>query len=240
MKKMENILKNEGSLGKRTARKGILFLLFFLLTTLLACKHVEYVQKPVEETKVEETKVEETKVKETKVKETKAIPYFAPCADKDQDGVCDSYDRCPEKIGPVATFGCPIDPCGGEPLLLLVQFEYDSDKLPPSMYETKTKYPVLDEIAAVIAQDEECRVCIIGYASEEGEMEYNEELSKMRAASVKDYLVTKGVDADKLPSTGMGEKCQLIPASTHVLNRRVEFRRLEEGESCPYDCSPNR
>ncbi|HNW83874.1 MAG TPA: OmpA family protein [bacterium] len=179
-------------------------------------------------------------IKEKKVKEIKALPCYMPCPDADQDGVCDADDRCPKKIGPASTFGCPVDPCGGEPLLLLVQFEYDSDKLPPPMYEVQTMYPILDEIAAVISQDKTCRVCIIGYASEEGEKGYNKELSKMRAASVKDYLVTKGVSESKLPSIGMGEKCQLIPETTHILNRRVEFRRLEEGEKCPNDCSTNR
>jgi outer membrane protein OmpA-like peptidoglycan-associated protein len=170
----------------------------------------------------------------------KALPYYVPCDDADTDGVCDEDDRCPDKIGPVATFGCPVDPCSGDSLLLLVQFNQDSDKLPPSMYEAQTMYPILDEIAAVIAQNEECRVCIIGYASEEGSKIHNKGLSKMRAASVKDYLVKKGVAEEKLPTIGMGEKCQLIPETTNVLNRRVEFRRLKEGQKCPNDCSVNR
>lgn len=170
----------------------------------------------------------------------KALPYYIPCDDRDQDGVCDADDKCPDEIGPVATFGCPIDPCSGKPLLLLVQFKQDSDKLPPSMYDAQTMYPILDEIADVIAQDEECRVCIIGYASEEGEEQHNMKLSKKRATAVKNYLVKKGVKKSKLPTTGMGVNCQLIPEATHILNRRVEFRRLKEGESCPDDCSVNK
>jgi len=170
----------------------------------------------------------------------KALPYYVPCPDRDLDGVCDEDDRCPDKIGPVATFGCPVDPCSGEPLLLLVQFNQNSDNLPPSMYEAQTMYPILDEIAAVIAQDKTCRVCIIGYASEEGAKAHNKKLSQKRAAAVKNYLVKKGVSEKKLPTIGMGAKCQLIPETTHVLNRRVEFRRLEEGEICPDDCSTNR
>jgi len=170
----------------------------------------------------------------------KALPYYVPCPDRDGDGVCDEDDRCPDQIGPVATFGCPIDPCGGEPLLLLVQFQQNSEKLPPSMYDAQTMFPILDEIAAVLAQDKACRVCIIGYASEEGAKKHNQKLSERRASAVKDYLVKKGVKENKLPTIGMGDKCQLIPLTTHVLNRRVEFRRLEEGETCPNDCSTNR
>ena len=80
----------------------------------------------------------------------------------------------------------------------------------------------------------------IGYASEEGAKRHNQKLSERRASAVKDYLVKKGVSAKKLPTIGMGQDCQLIPYASHILNRRVEFRRLEEGESCPSDCSVNR
>jgi outer membrane protein OmpA-like peptidoglycan-associated protein len=99
--------------------------------------------------------------------------------------------------------------------------------------------PVLDAVAEAIAQDPSCRVCIVGHASEEGTPEYNQELSSRRASAVQSYLTARGpgLTETRMPTTGLWERCQLVPESTHVLNRRVEFRRLQEGESCPMDCS---
>ncbi len=162
-----------------------------------------------------------------------------PCSDHDQDGTCDTDDLCPTKLGPAAAFGCPIDPCGGEPLVVLVQFPYDSAELPkPVAGNAQTMDPVLDAVAAAIAQDPTCRVCIIGHSSEEGTEAYNLDLSRRRAGAVKDYLGARGLATARMPVTGMGESCQLIPASTRTLNRRVEFHRLQEGESCPAQCRP--
>jgi hypothetical protein len=159
------------------------------------------------------------------------------CPDGDQDGVCDADDRCPTKIGPRAAFGCPIDPCSGSPLLVLVQFKYNCSKMSAQKVSVQTMDPVLDAVARAIAKDPSCRVCIMGHASEEGPAEYNDGLSRSRASAVEGYLTAGGLDAARMPTTGMGERCQLVPESTLELNRRVEFRRLQEGESCPTDCS---
>lgn len=161
----------------------------------------------------------------------------APCPDRDGDTVCDVEDRCPTQAGPASTYGCHIDPCGGTPLLMLVQFDYDSTALPDKLpTKAQTMDPVLDSVAAAIAQDPTCRVCVIGYASEEGPDAHNDDLSLLRASSVQGYLTKRGLAETQIPITGMGASCQLVPESTKELNRRVEFRRLQEGESCPTTC----
>jgi len=180
-----------------------------------------------------------------KVEQPLAVPLAVldedSCPDGDRDGVCDDYDHCPTVIGPLTTLGCPIDPCGGDPLVVLVQFDQDSTSLPvPRAGDTQTMDPVLDAVAQAIAQDPSCRVCITGYASEEGAADYNMDLSRRRATSVERYLHARGLADDRMPTTGMGEQCQLDPLASRVLNRRVEFRRLQEGESCPVDCSENK
>jgi outer membrane protein OmpA-like peptidoglycan-associated protein len=160
------------------------------------------------------------------------------CADADRDGVCDEDDHCPSQIGPPATLGCPIDPCSGTPLMVLVQFPFDSAQLPaPRADEPQTMDPVLEAVASAILRDAECRVCIIGYASEEGEPEYNVELSSRRAAAVRGYMTARGLSESRMPTVGLGAMCQLVPEATDVLNRRVEFRRLDEGETCPTTCA---
>jgi OmpA-OmpF porin, OOP family len=165
-------------------------------------------------------------------------PAPVRCNDGDKDGICDGEDHCPMQTGPAETFGCPIDPCNGSPLLVLVQFEYDSSIMPtPKAGSEPPMDPVLDEVAEAIAQDSSCRVCIVGHASEEGTGEYNEELSQKRASAVHEYLTVHNVAGSQIPFTGMGERCQLVPEKSLALNRRVEFHRLQQGESCPTECT---
>ena len=170
-------------------------------------------------------------------KVTEAL-HCLPCPDGDRDGVCDAIDRCPTRIGPPATLGCPIDPCSGAPLVVLVQFKYDSAGLPrPRRDDPQTMDPVLDAVAAAVAQDPSCRVCIVGNASEEGDADHNQYLSSERASAVQGYLSARGLAETRMPAVGFGARCQLVPERSRSLNRRVEFIRLREGESCPTDCS---
>lgn len=166
------------------------------------------------------------------------LPVVWPCADQDHDGLCDADDRCPTAIGPLATLGCPIDPCSGAPLVVLVQFGYDSAGMPEARQgATQTMDPVLDAVASAIEQDPSCRVCIMGYASEEGGADYNLELSQRRATAVQGYMTARGLARSRIPTIGLGERCQIVPEASLLLNRRVEFHRLQEGESCPVACA---
>lgn len=158
--------------------------------------------------------------------------------DTDRDGTCDSVDLCMTEIGPPATLGCPIDPCSGKPLVVLVQFPYDSSAMPaPTQEEPQTMDPVLDAIAKAMSLDPSCRVCIMGHASDEGPADYNLELSQRRSSAVEQYLGRHGLPRARMLTTGMGTSCPLEPVSSRLLNRRVEFIRLLEGESCPTTCT---
>jgi outer membrane protein OmpA-like peptidoglycan-associated protein len=161
------------------------------------------------------------------------------CADADGDGISDTDDRCPTQAGPPENFGCPsLDPCGGTPLVVQAQFDFDSAGLPAHVSGIpQTMDPVLDAVATAIDNEPSCRVCIVGYASEEGPVEYNQELSERRAVAVRGYLTARGLSEARMPTTAFGARCQLVPIATRPLNRRVEFRRLDEGASCPTECS---
>jgi hypothetical protein len=39
-----------------------------------------------------------------------------------------------------------------------------------------------------------------------------------------------------MPTIGLGSSCPIVPETSLLLNRRVEFRRLQEGESCSAVC----
>ena len=65
-----------------------------------------------------------------------------------------------------------------------------------------------------------------GHASEEGDTDYNLQLSKDRANAVKTYLVNCGVAASKIITKGFGETRPVASNTTEEgrqLNRRVEI-----------------
>ena len=67
---------------------------------------------------------------------------------------------------------------------------------------------------------------IIGHTDDKWETDYNLELSKKRAESVRDYLISKGIDASKMVTTGMGETMPIASNTTkagRAQNRRVEM-----------------
>ena len=66
---------------------------------------------------------------------------------------------------------------------------------------------------------------IVGHTDDVGDDDYNMELSKQRAASVSDYLISKGLDASKIVTTGMGET--MPTASNSTPEGRTENRRVE-------------
>jgi OOP family OmpA-OmpF porin len=70
-------------------------------------------------------------------------------------------------------------------------------------------------------------VDVIGHTDSIGSEEYNQQLSLRRATSVKDYIVTKGVDASIIDVSGKGESQPVADNSTkegRAQNRRVEVR----------------
>ena len=55
---------------------------------------------------------------------------------------------------------------------------------------------------------------IVGYTDDVGDDDYNLELSQQRAASVRDYLLSKGLDRNKIVTTDMGENMP-VPATVN-------------------------
>ena len=94
----------------------------------------------------------------------------------------------------------------------------------------------LDEIANALNAHAEVRnVVVTGYADRIGSMQYNQALSERRAGSVKDYLISKGVTANRLQAQGRGEANPVVvctnknrPALIKCLepNRRVEIEQI--------------
>jgi peptidoglycan-associated lipoprotein len=87
----------------------------------------------------------------------------------------------------------------------------------------------LDRKVAILAANPEVRLRITGACDERGSDEYNMVLGERRAAAVKKYLTSKGVDLARLDITSTGESSPLDSGSTETawaLNRRTEFAIL--------------
>ncbi|HOW30545.1 MAG TPA: OmpA family protein, partial [Bacteroidales bacterium] len=74
------------------------------------------------------------------------------------------------------------------------------------------------------------KVKIVGHTDADGKDVDNLDLSKRRAASVKNELVKNfGVNGDRLVTDGLGESQPVAPNDTpanKALNRRVEFIKM--------------
>jgi outer membrane protein OmpA-like peptidoglycan-associated protein len=71
---------------------------------------------------------------------------------------------------------------------------------------------------------------IYGNADSTGPAEYNQTLSENRANTVKDYLVSKGLPAEKITKIGNGEEKPIATNDTpegRQKNRRVDFEIIK-------------
>ena len=101
-----------------------------------------------------------------------------------------------------------------------VFFSFDQSELSE---ETRR---VLDANMAWMREHPKMAVRLIGHADERGTSEYNLALGLRRAGRVRDYLVSKGILADKLVMVSYGEELPLRRGHDERawgINRRVEF-----------------
>jgi outer membrane protein OmpA-like peptidoglycan-associated protein len=105
-----------------------------------------------------------------------------------------------------------------------IYFDVNKDIVKPESNGT------LKEIATVLTENPDVRIKIIGHTDSDGADAANLDLSKRRAASVKNELSKGfGIDASRMETDGMGETQPVAPNDTpanKALNRRVEFLKL--------------
>ena len=105
-----------------------------------------------------------------------------------------------------------------------ILFDSGSDRIKAESYGT------LKDIATVLAENPTVRVNIIGHTDSDGDEAANLELSKRRAAAVKEALSKEfAIDASRMRTDGKGESQPAGPNDTpqgKANNRRVEFVKL--------------
>jgi OOP family OmpA-OmpF porin len=93
-----------------------------------------------------------------------------------------------------------------------------SDLKPGSLQKL---YPLVEHLT----RHPETRVKIEGYTDSRGSASYNEELSQRRAEAVENFLVSHGIDRQRITVQGMGENFPVASNSTAAgrqQNRRVD------------------
>lgn len=178
-----------------------------------------------------------------------------PDPDNDNDGVLDSADDCPNEPGPVANRGCPdkdtdgdtvvdrVDNCPIEPgsvdnhgckeKQLVVLKGNRLEILDRVFFRTnkavivRRSYRLLNNVAKVLNNHPEiAKIQVEGHTDDRGSDTSNKKLSQRRAASVRKYLIGKGVSGDRLEAIGYGEETPIATNDTNEgrsTNRRVEF-----------------
>jgi outer membrane protein OmpA-like peptidoglycan-associated protein len=147
-----------------------------------------------------------------------------PIPDTDGDGVNDEEDKCINEKGPASNFGCPVI---SEEIVQRVNkaaqnvfFSTGSAKL------LSKSFSKLNDVVAILNENPSYKVQIDGHTDSQGADDKNQTLSESRAASVKDYLISKGIDVSRLSSAGYGETKPVADNKTaagRAKNRRVEM-----------------
>ena len=113
-----------------------------------------------------------------------------------------------------------------EPIVLEnIFFDTGKSELKP------TSYLELDRLYQFLLQQEDLRIEIQGHTDDIGSDANNIKLSQERAEAVKDYLVNKGVAADRIEAQGYGESSPIADNTTEEgrrQNRRTSFLLLTD------------
>ncbi len=147
--------------------------------------------------------------------------------------------KVPEPRNQVTTTTTPDLPANQTDLLLQtrlsaagassgIQFESGGDIL------TLESLPTLERLAYFLSNEKEIRVQILGHTdSDEKCPGDNLILSQRRAEAVRAQLLARGVEAERLTSTGMGHTDPIadnLSKSGKAANRRIEFLLITEGQ----------
>ncbi|MFN0036178.1 MAG: thrombospondin type 3 repeat-containing protein [Saprospiraceae bacterium] len=154
---------------------------------------------------------------------------FGGCPDSDGDGVADNVDKCPTTAGPTTNFGCPEVKKEVKERLntaaRAVQFESAKAILKNESYD------VLDQVVAIMRENQAHTLSISGYTDDVGDDERNLALSQDRVKACYDYLIFRGIKAQRIRYVGFGEARPIASNSTaegREQNRRVEFELVLE------------
>jgi outer membrane protein OmpA-like peptidoglycan-associated protein len=114
---------------------------------------------------------------------------------------------------------------GAEMNLYNIYFETDSFRILPE------SEPELQKLVAFLSNNPTLKIEIQGHTDNSGSSIKNHDLSELRAKSVVDYLILKGIKTERLNSIGHGENRPVATNETkkgRKLNRRTTIKIIGE------------
>ena len=102
-----------------------------------------------------------------------------------------------------------------------VTFPTDSAQIQPQFQ------PTLSSLAQTLRQYDRTVIDIAGHTDDTGSAAYNQQLSEQRAASVANYLISQGINPNRIIHGGFGESRPIATNQTPAgrqANRRVDIQ----------------
>jgi len=155
-----------------------------------------------------------------------------PSFDRDADGVVDSRDQCPNEMETQNGFrdldGCPdqLPPEVAKFVGVIRGVDFDAGRSAPR----PESLPTLDSAAAMFLQYPELRLRISVHTDNLGQAADNRALSGRRAHALRDYLIDRGIRAERVEARGAGADEPIASNADEAgraLNRRVEFSLIQ-------------
>ncbi|GEM_PF-3590693 len=167
-------------------------------------------------------------------------------SDSDGDKVPDMYDKCPNVFGEISNAGCPKKPElastnnaevskvqnesndttsnfeDNKSILKAtnIYFETDSDKI---LDDERSK---IHMIIYILEKNPNASIIVEGHTAKDGDVDYNKKLSENRAKAVRQYLINKGISANKIVTKSLGSAQPVSTDSsekTKAMNRRARI-----------------
>lgn len=176
-----------------------------------------------------------------------------PWPDTDGDGLLDKDDKCPYNAGPAKNDGCPYKDTDGDGVLdkdddcvnipgvpenngcpkieeeeqEIINTAFDNLEFESGKAIIKERsYESLEGLAELLIKKGDWKLKIAGHTDSQGADQTNLILSKKRAEAVRDFLVQRGITADRLIVQYFGEEKPIDTNDTpegRQRNRRVEM-----------------
>ena len=185
------------------------------------------------------------------------LAALAGCPDADGDGVADKDDQCPNEAGPAENNGCPWPDADGDSVLdkddqcPQVAGTVANNGCPEVTEEVQKQLndyartilfdtgrssikaestSVMVDIITILNEYPTAKFTVEGHTDSVGGASTNQKLSESRANSVRDFLIDKGVGADRLTAIGYGEDKPIATNNNRAgraQNRRVEINLVK-------------
>jgi outer membrane protein OmpA-like peptidoglycan-associated protein len=118
---------------------------------------------------------------------------------------------------------CAPKAAAPKPFDLMVNFDFDSDRLTPAAKENLGQFAEALHDPQLKSQ----KFAIDGFTDASGTEVYNLNLSERRAEAVVNFLAQHGVDRENLIAKGFGPTKPRVPDPYNAANRRVETHLVD-------------